>query len=548
MPIQGENNAMELNQSQSSSMGVIVEELLEQSYYRFLYKGKDQVSRQPVLIHHWPTALIKTIEEQGRFSQDIFNFQQLAHPHILPILKVRIHERGVSLISQYPLQGSLQERLNQQPLKPLPLHEAYTIIKQVGQALHHAHQNKIFHGALTPWAVFFHNAGHAVVTSFHFQSIIAALPNYQPIQSQRLPRIWYMAPEQFDGVINEKTDQYALGCLAYALLTGRVPQPGYTHKTLVRKHRSEAPKTPGIYNDQVPDYIEDAILKSLAKQPEQRHASVQDFLQALEAPQPARFAAQMRQQRPLATAALGNFQTTVARGFYSLPPMRTLSQNLSAGHYSRNPLHTILAKGPLGNKAQKTSLATTFSRNPFLGVAVLIVVVVLVAVIVSAAALAGQANRTPAAKPPAPTGIVHRPPAPTAPPSTHQPAPTPVPPAPTPSPAPGGNSCHVDYQLTNQGTLSNGSSGGFTANISITNTSSSAIHGWQLVFSYEQSQQIVGSINAHSVQQGKQITLTNISNNATIAAGQSLTVTVVGMWNGSNPSPTAFTLNNTICQ
>lgn len=543
MTIQGENNAMESNQSKSpSSMGVIVEKLLEQSYYRFLYKGKDQVSGQLVLVHHWPTALIKTIEEQGRFSQDIFNFQQLAHPYILPILKVRIHERGVSLISQYPLQGSLQERLNQQPLKPLPLHEACTIIKQVGQALHHAHQSKIFHGALTPWAVFFHNAGHAVVTSFQFQSITAALPNYQPIQSQRLPRIWYMAPEQFNGVINEKTDQYALGCLAYALLTGRMPLPGYTYKTLVRKHQSETPKSPAAYNDQIPVYIEDAILKSLAKQPEQRHASVQDFLYALETPQQARFAVQTRMQRPLATAALSNLQTTVARGFYSLPPMRTLSQNLSAGHYSRNPFHTILAKGPLRNSKSEWT--------PFLGVAMLIVAVVLVAVTVSAVVFAGQANQTSAAKSSTPTGIVHRPPSPTVPPSTPRPAPTPAPvsPAPTPSPAPGGNSCRVDYQLTNQGTLANNSTGGFTADITITNTSSSTINGWQLVFSYKQGQQIVGSMNAHSTQQGNQIMLTNMSNDATIAAGQSLTVTVAGMWNGSNPPPTAFTLNNTTCQ
>ena len=539
---------MELNQSKFSSMGVLVEKLLEQSYYRFLYKGKDQASGQPVLIHHWPTALIKTVEEQGRFSRDIFNFRQLAHPSILPLLNVHSHERGISLISPYPLQGSLQERLNQQPFKPLPVYEACAIIKQIGQALYRAHQSKFFHGALTPWAVFFHTAGHAVVTSFHFQSITAVLPNYQPIQSQRLPRIWYMAPEQFDGVIDEKTDQYALGCLAYALLTGRVPLPGYTHKTLVRKHQSEAPKSPGVYNAQIPAHIEEAIVKSLAKQPEQRHASVQDFLCALEEPQQARDAVQAQQQRPLATAVLVNLQTTVTRRFYSLPPMRTLSQNLSAGHYSRNPLYTILAKGPLGNRARKTPAREVFRGISVLSVTVLIVAIVLVAVIVSAAAFASQTNRTPAAKSLAPTGIVHRQPSPTAPPSIPPSTPTPVPPAPTPDPAPGENSCHVAYQLTNQGTLPNSSSGGFTANITITNTSSSAIHGWQLVFSYKQGQQIVGSINANSAQRGNQITLTNMSNNATIAARLSLTVTVVGMWDGSNPSPTSFTLNSTTCQ
>jgi serine/threonine protein kinase len=358
-----------------------------------------------------------------------------------------------------------------------------------------------------------------------------ALPNYQPLQSQRLPRIWYMAPEQFDGIINEKTDQYALGCLAYALLTGRVPLPGYTHKTLVRKHQSEAPKPPSVYNAQVPAYIEDAILKSVAKQPEQRHASVRDFLYALETP-PARFAVQVRMQRPLATAALGNLQTTVARGFYSLPPVRTLSQNLSAGHYSRNPLHTILAKGPLGNRTRKTPLAEVFRGALFLSVVALIVVV-LISIIVSAAVFASQANKTLATKSPAPTGIVHRPPSSATPPSTPRPTP--------------GNICHVDYQLINQGTLSNNSSGGFTADITITNTSSSAISGWQLVFLYTQGQQVVGSINARSTQRGEQITLTNTSNDAAIAPEQSLTVIVIGMWSGSNPSPTAFTLNSTLC-
>ncbi|HEY7419219.1 MAG TPA: protein kinase, partial [Ktedonobacteraceae bacterium] len=373
---------MDLNQSKFSSAGIAIQELLEQSYYRFLYRGKDQASGQPLLINHWPTALIKTIEGQGQFSQDIFRFQGLAHPHILPIFKVRIHEQGVSLISQHPLQGSLQARLNQRPFQALPLHEAGIIIKQVGQALHHAHQSQVFHGSLTPWAVFFHNANHAVVTSFHFPSIVAALPNYQPLQNQRLPQTWYMAPEQFDGVINEKTDQYALGCLAYVLLTGRVPLPGYTHRTLIRKHHSEAPKSLIAYNSQLPVHIEEAILKTLAKQPEQRYGSIQDFLQALEAPTP-HFAPQVRLQP---SAASGNLQTTVVQRFYSLPPIRTLSQNLAAGYYSKSPFHTLLTKGYQKNGVVKRPLV--------LGLIALAMVIVL-AVITMSVAFAGQAHQAP---------------------------------------------------------------------------------------------------------------------------------------------------------
>lgn len=527
-----------MNPSNFSSVGISLEELLEQSYYHFLYKGKDKASGQPVLVHHWPTVLIKTLGEQRQFSQDIARFQQLAHPHILPIFTVRIHERGASLISPYPPQGSLQARLNRQPFQPLPLHEAYTIIKQVGQALHHAHQHQIFHGSLTPWAVFFHNANHVVVTSFHFPSIIAALPNYQPIQNQRLPHTWYMAPEQFDGVMNEKTDQYALGCLAYALLTGRVPLPGYTHRTLIRKHHSEAPKAPIAYNSQIPVHVEEALLKAMAKQPEQRYASIQDFLNALEAP--TRFAPQVRVQ-PLATATSGYLHTTVAQGFHSLPPVQTFSRRLSAGFYSRNPFHTLFAKGYQGNSVLKRPL--------LIGLIALVVVIVLAVVTVSAA-FAGSAHKAPSTGSSIPGRIAHHAPTPTLPPSTPAPTPTPVPPTSTPTPPRLSvvNSCRVDYEVTGQMTLMNGSSGGFSANITITNTSSSTIHGWQLVFSYAQGQQIVSSVNAYSGQQGQQMSLSNMSSDATIAPGQSLTATVVGTWTGSDPVPTTFILNNTRCQ
>src|SRR5579883_2927359 len=123
--------------------------------------------------------------------------------------------------------------------------------------------------------------------------------------------------------------------------------------------------------------------------------------------------------------------------------------------------------------------------------------------------------------------------------------PTPTPtrgttPTPTPS---GGSSCHVTYSITNQWP------GGFQASLSITNTGSSAINGWSLAFSFPNGQTITQIWNASSSQSGSQVTITNLSYNASIPPGQTLGSApgFLGNWNGTNTAPTSFTLNGVTC-
>ncbi len=118
------------------------------------------------------------------------------------------------------------------------------------------------------------------------------------------------------------------------------------------------------------------------------------------------------------------------------------------------------------------------------------------------------------------------------------PTPTPNPtntPTPTSTPTSGG--AHVSYQVTSQWT------GGFTAAITITNNSSTTINGWQLQFAFPGTQQVTQGWNGVFSQSGANVTVTNASYNSTIAPGQSVSLGFNGSWSGSNPSPTAFTLN-----
>ncbi len=123
--------------------------------------------------------------------------------------------------------------------------------------------------------------------------------------------------------------------------------------------------------------------------------------------------------------------------------------------------------------------------------------------------------------------------------STPTPTPTQTP-TQTPTPAPG-NACSVHYAVTNQWP------GGFGANITITNTGSTTLNGWTLKFTFPGSQQVTQGWNGVFTQSGANVTVTNASYNGTLAPGTSANPGFNGSWNGSNPNPTAFTLNGATC-
>ena len=90
-------------------------------------------------------------------------------------------------------------------------------------------------------------------------------------------------------------------------------------------------------------------------------------------------------------------------------------------------------------------------------------------------------------------------------------------------------------------------SGGFTANVTIANTGATAWNGWTLKFAFPGDQKITNAWNAQAVQSGASVTATNLSYNASVAAGGSTSFGFQGTWTSSDASPTAFTVNGASC-
>jgi poly(3-hydroxybutyrate) depolymerase len=117
---------------------------------------------------------------------------------------------------------------------------------------------------------------------------------------------------------------------------------------------------------------------------------------------------------------------------------------------------------------------------------------------------------------------------------------TPPPTSPPPtSPPPG--ACHVTY------TKSSEWAGGFVASVTIDNTGSTAVSGWQLAFTFPGDQKITNAWNAAVSQSGNGVTAASLSYDATISTGGNVSFGFQGTWTSNDTAPTSFSLNGTAC-
>ena len=105
----------------------------------------------------------------------------------------------------------------------------------------------------------------------------------------------------------------------------------------------------------------------------------------------------------------------------------------------------------------------------------------------------------------------------------------------------GGGTCHVSYTKNSEWP------GGFTAQVVIANSGTTAISGWSLTFTFPGDQKLTSNFNGGFAQTGEKATLTNASYNGTIAPGASVTDGFQGSWTSNDTNPTSFSINGTAC-
>jgi len=219
-----------------------------------------------------------------RFLREIGIAARLSHPHIVPLIDSGEANGILYYVSPYVSGGSLRDRLNAE--KKLPLGETLRIAAEVGAGLDYAHRNGFVHRDVKPENILFAD-GHAQLADFgiaHATDRSIGEPLTKSGMTLGTPE--YMSPEQASGSehIGSPADIYALGCVIYEMLCGQPPFTGPTALSVMARQVTEKPRPLRSLRPDVPQSVEQATMRSLAKVPEQRFATVADFITALQRP------------------------------------------------------------------------------------------------------------------------------------------------------------------------------------------------------------------------------------------------------------------------
>lgn len=217
-------------------------------------------------------------QERENFLQEARFLELLRHPNILPIFDLGIDNGFPYIVAEFAPHGSLRDRILRYAPKLMPLDDVLSILVQVGQALHFVHEQQIVHRDLKPENILFNAKDDALIADF---GIAVFLESRKTMYANVIGSPLYMPPEQFDGIASRRSDQYALACIAYELLTGHPPFMASHPIALWHKHQSEQPQPLSEINPAVPKHVERAILTALAKKREDRYPDVASFISDL---------------------------------------------------------------------------------------------------------------------------------------------------------------------------------------------------------------------------------------------------------------------------
>jgi serine/threonine-protein kinase len=248
-----------------------------------VYLAEDVKHRRKVAVKVLRPELASTLGGD-RFFREIELAAQLTHPHILPLHDSGEADGFLYYVMPYIEGESLRQRLDREG--ELPVADAARILREVVDALAAAHEAGVVHRDIKPDNVLL-SGNHAIVTDFGVAKAVSEATGRQQITTAgvALGTPAYMAPEQAAASphIDHRADIYAVGAMAYELLTGRPPFIGPTPQAVLAAHVTEAPGDVSGHRPSIPPAMAQVVMKCLEKKPADRWQTSKELLAVLEA-------------------------------------------------------------------------------------------------------------------------------------------------------------------------------------------------------------------------------------------------------------------------
>jgi serine/threonine-protein kinase len=217
-----------------------------------------------------------------RFPREIRLVASFNHPHILSLYDSGQSAGFLYYVMPFVEGETLAQRLQRE--HQLPISDTLRILGEVADALAYAHERGVVHRDIKPANVLL-SGRHAVVADFGVAKALAASAGDQlTTVGIAVGTPQYMAPEQAMGEagIDHRVDIYALGCLAYEMLTGEPPFSGRSAQAVLSAHVMETVADPREKRATIPDALAELVMKCLDKQPADRWQSAAEVRNRLE--------------------------------------------------------------------------------------------------------------------------------------------------------------------------------------------------------------------------------------------------------------------------
>jgi serine/threonine-protein kinase len=243
-----------------------------------VFKGIDLMLEREVAIKMLRPELASQPQVVERFRSEAVTLAKLNHPNIATLFSFLRQGEDFFMVMEFVRGETLDSLIRR--AGAMPCDRAIALFCQALEGIDHAHRMGIIHRDVKPANMMLTATGALKVMDFGIARVLGT--SRMTKQGNIVGTIEYMSPEQVRGQETDaRSDIYSLGILLYEMLTGRVPFSSDSEFDLMKMQIDDAPPPPRVFSGQIPQAVEQAIMRSLAKRPEARFQGAADFRNAL---------------------------------------------------------------------------------------------------------------------------------------------------------------------------------------------------------------------------------------------------------------------------
>ena len=242
-----------------------------------VFSAYDPQLQREVAVKLLKTQYLYTMTAERIFKEEAEKIRSLNHPAILPVYDFGDEDNHPFIVTPLMPGGNLSDLIKKNGA--LPLNQAIEIFTPLADAFDYAASQGVFHLDIKPNNVVFDQHGHPFLADLGLVQIIDALTTAKaPITNSG-----YISPEQVRGSgFDTRAQVYSLGAMIYETLTGQTLFIGVSEMVTAFKHISERPRPPRSLRPELPEAVDQVLLRAVEKRPEERFQSAGEMMVMLE--------------------------------------------------------------------------------------------------------------------------------------------------------------------------------------------------------------------------------------------------------------------------